>query len=330
MTEFTKIALDVFGGDNAPDVCLEGAELALCERDDIYLYMLGYSDTLSEFCASHDRCEMVKATEVIEMADHPTEAIRKKKDSTIVVGAKLLKEKTVDGFFSAGSTGACLAAATLITGRVKGVSRPAIASLLPAYEKPTLLLDVGANADCKPEYLAQFARMGTIYMQEFAGVEDPEVGLYNIGAEETKGNQIHIDFYNYLKENISNFKGNAEGKDVLFGKFDVVVTDGFTGNIALKTIEGTSAYMMKLLKEAMLSSIKSKIGALLMKSSLKQMKSKLDPDSVGGSQLLGVKGTVLIGHGSSNANAIKNGILTCADTVCRGIADKIEKSFSKE
>lgn len=330
MAEFTKIALDVFGGDNAPDVCLEGAELALRERDDIYLYMLGFGDKLSEFCASHDRCEMVKATEVIEMADHPTVAIRKKKDSTIVVGAKLLKEKTIDGFFSAGSTGACLAAATLITGRVKGVSRPAVASFLPGYAKPTLLLDVGANADCKPEYLAQFARMGSIYMQEFADVEVPEVGLYNIGAEETKGNQIHIDFYNYLKENVSNFKGNAEGKDVLFGKFDVVVTDGFTGNIALKTIEGTSAYMMKLLKEAMLSSTKSKIGALLMKSSLKQMKSKLDPDSVGGSQLLGVKGTVLIGHGSSNANAIKNGILTCADTVSRGIADKIEKSFSKE
>lgn len=330
MTDYIKIALDVFGGDNAPDVCLEGAELALSENSDIYLYMLGHGENLVDFCATHDRCEMVEATQVIDMADHPTEAIRKKKDSTIVKGAHLLKDKTVDGFFSAGSTGACLAAATLITGRIKGVSRPAVASLIPAYAKPTLLLDVGANADCKPEFLAQFARMGSIYMQDYAGVKSPEVALFNIGAEETKGNQIHIDFYNHLKENVPNFVGNAEGKDVLFGKYDVVVTDGFTGNIALKSIEGTSAYMMKLLKEAMLSSTKSKMGALLMKSALKDMKSKLDPDSVGGSQLLGVKGTVLIGHGSSNANAIKNGILTCADTVSRGIALKIEKSFSKE
>ncbi len=322
-----RIALDLFGGDNAPDVCIEGAKLALEQDDNIEIVALGKKAALVKLGDQDNRVRCVCCSEVIEMSDHPVDSIRKKKDSSIVVGAKLVKEGSADGFFSAGSTGACLAAATLITGRIKGVKRPAIGALLPGYKHPVMLIDVGANADCRPEMLVQFAKMGSAYMTEMIGVKDPQVGLLNIGEEETKGNALCVETFTTLKKSINSFAGNCEGSDILSGDFDVVVCDGFSGNVALKTIEGTGKYMMNIFKDAFMSSGKTKFAALLMKPSLKELKSKLDSEAQGGSPLLGVKGAFVIGHGSSGARGIKNGILETAKTVRADVVSTIARSL---
>ena len=323
-----KIALDVFGGDSVPDVCLQGALMAVEQDFNLEILAVGKPEAVDNLASQHERITSVHASEVIEMGDHPVDSIRAKKDSSIVIGAKLVKTGEADGFFSAGSTGACLAAATLIAGRIKGVKRPAIGAVLPAAKHPVLLIDVGANADCRPEMLVQFAKMGTAYASNMMGLERPQVGLLNIGSEETKGNSLAIDTFGALSANISNFKGNCEGSDIMTGDFDVIVCDGFSGNVALKSIEGTGKYMLKVLKSAFLSSTSSKIAALLMKSQLKEMKSKLDSESQGGSPLLGVKGAFVIGHGSSGPRGIKNGILEAAKTVRADVAGCITQAIS--
>jgi len=249
--------------------------------------------------------------------------VRKKKDSSIVVGCRLVKEGEAQGFFSAGSTGACLAAGTLVMGRIKGIARPALATLLPSPVKPVVLCDVGANADCKPEYLVQFAEMASIYANKILGIAEPRVGLLNIGEEEEKGSQFAQEAHQLLKEKVPNFAGNAEGRDVLGGEFDVIVCDGFTGNVCLKTIEGTAKMLFKQIKGIMMSSFKTKIGALMLKDGLKGLAASVDPDEAGGAPLLGVKGACIVGHGSSGARAIKNGVLASARYVRSGMTEEI-------
>ena len=296
-------------------VVLRGALQALEADPDLRLTLVGPAEEVEPFAAVHDRATAQVATEVIEMGEHPAGAVRAKKDSSIVVGCRLVKEGAADGFFSAGSTGACLAAATLVVGRIKGVKRPALGQVIPAWARPTLLIDVGANADCKPEYLVQFAQMGEVYMNAIMGVERPKVGLLNIGEEDTKGDLFAQEAHRLLSETVPAFAGNCEGGDLMAGDFDVVVTDGFTGNVCLKTIEGTAKTLMRNLKAALMSTALSKVGALLVKGPLGALKEKMSPDTYGGTPLLGVKGAVIVGHGSSNETAVKNGIAVAAATV---------------
>jgi glycerol-3-phosphate acyltransferase PlsX len=326
--EFTKIAVDVFGGDNAPDVVLKGCELALKELPNIELHLCGKADVVDSFASSHPRCVSHHATEVIEMGEHPASAVRAKKDSSIVVGCRLVKEKTCGGFFSAGSTGACLAAATLVIGRVKGVKRPALGIILPTYNKPTLFLDVGANAEVKSSNLLQFAQMGGAYAKAVMGVKSPKIGLLNIGEEDTKGTPLIQEAHLLMNKNLSSFAGNCEPSRLMMGDFDVVVTDGFTGNIALKTIEGSASLIFKYLKDALLANPKSKIGAALVKPELSKLKTKLNPDVFGGSPLIGVAGVCVIGHGSSNDQAIKNGIKVTAQTIQANLPQTLAKAVS--
>ena len=327
--EKVTIAVDALGGDNAPSVVLEGVEQALAADADLDVILCGPADVVEPFAKTHERCVARATTQEITMGEHPANAVRKKKDSSIVVGCRLVKEGQAVGFFSAGSTGACLAAATLVMGRIRGISRPALATVIPVPDAPVVLCDVGANADCKPEYLVQFAQMASVYAEKVIGIKDPKVGLLNIGEEETKGSMFAQETHALLKEKVANFIGNAEGRDVTAGTFDVIVTDGFTGNVALKTLEGTAKMLFGQLKGVMMTNLATKLGALAMKGGLKDLKSKVDPDVFGGAPLLGVKGACIVGHGSSNARAIKNGVLTTA-TIARAHVSEIIAQTQEE
>ena len=330
MPETITIAVDALGGDFGPSVVLHGVEAALAEQPDICVLLCGPEDVVVPFAQCHERCEAVPCTQEIEMGEHPANAVRRKKDSSIVVGCRLVKEGKAQGFFSAGSTGACLAAGTLVAGRIKGVSRPALGTVLPSPVKPVVMCDVGANADCKPEYLLQFAKMATIYTRQILGVENPSVGLLNIGSEETKGSQFAQETHRLLAEQLPNFKGNCEGCDVLTGEFDIVVTDGFTGNVCLKTIEGTAKMLFGELKGVFKRNALTGLAALAVKGGLSQLKQSVSADTYGGAPLLGVKGACLVGHGSSNETAIKNGVLMAAKIVRTGVSELIAESIGSE
>lgn len=325
-----KIVVDALGGDDAPDVVLEGVAQAVRQDPSITVILTGPEDRIVPFAATRENVVAHPTTEFIAMGEHPAEAVRKKKDSSIVVGCQLVKDGVAKGFFSAGSTGACMAAATLVIGRIKGVKRPAIASVLPSPVANVVFTDMGANADCKPDYLVQFALMGRVYAQIALGIDDPSVGLLNIGEEETKGSEFAQECHRLMKQRVPNFQGNAEGGNLALGGFDVVVTDGFTGNVALKLYEGVGKALLTGLKEAIYSTTKSKIGGFLIKDALAGFKEKLSADKYGGAQLLGCKGVCLIGHGSSNAQAICSGVLATADAVRQDMPAKLEAALSKE
>ena len=326
MAEKTTISVDALGGDNAPDVVLEGVAQALAVDEGLSVILCGPDEVVSPFAAAHERCVAQPTTEAISMGEHPAQAVRKKKDSSIVVGCRLVKEGAAQGFFSAGSTGACLAAATLVMGRAKGIARPALATVIPSPVRPVVMCDVGANADCKPEYLVQFARMGTVYAQKMLGIEDPRAALLNIGEEEEKGSKLAQEAHKLMREKLPNFAGNAEGGDVLAATYDVFVCDGFTGNVCLKTIEGTSKVLFKTLKGIMYSSVATKLGALALKGGLKDLMVQVSPDTYGGAPLLGVNGACIVGHGSSNALAVRNGILTTARSVREHVSEIIAQT----
>ena len=328
MPEKVTIAVDALGGDNAPGVVLDGVEQALAADEDLTVILCGPDEVVSPFAAAHDRCVAQATTEAISMGEHPAHAVRKKKDSSIVVGCRLVKEEAAQGFFSAGSTGACLAAATLVMGRAKGIARPALATVIPSPVRPVVMCDVGANADCKPEYLVQFGRMGSVYAQKMLGIEQPRAALLNIGEEEEKGSQFAQEAHKLMREKLPNFAGNAEGGDVLAANFDVFVCDGFTGNVCLKTIEGTSKVLFKTLKDIMMKSAVTKLGALALKGGLADLKRQVSADTYGGAPLLGVKGACIVGHGSSNATAVKNGVLTSAQLVREHVSELIAQTAS--
>lgn len=328
MPEKVTIAVDALGGDNAPGVVLDGVEQALAADEDLTVILCGPNEVVSPFAAAHDRCVAQATTEAISMGEHPAQAVRKKKDSSIVVGCRLVKEEAAQGFFSAGSTGACLAAATLVMGRAKGIARPALATVIPSPVRPVVMCDVGANADCKPKYLVQFGRMGSVYAQKMLGIEQPRAALLNIGEEEEKGSQFAQEAHKLMREKLPNFAGNAEGGDVLAANFDVFVCDGFTGNVCLKTIEGTSKVLFKTLKDIMMKSAVTKLGALALKGGLADLKRQVSADTYGGAPLLGVKGACIVGHGSSNATAVKNGVLTSAQLVREHVSELIAQTAS--
>lgn len=328
--EKITIALDAMGGDNAPQVVLEGCEMALKEYPRLNIILCGTEEVVVPFCETHDRCEPCVCTEVIAMDDHPVQAVRSKTDSSMVRGAQLVKNGVAQGFFSAGSTGATMAVGTLIIGRIKGVQRPGLCTVLPSPVKPVVLCDVGANADCKPAYLVQFAKMASLYMEKVMRVPNPGVHLLNIGEEEVKGSSFAIECHQLLKEKVSNFKGNCEGRDLLTGDCDVVVTDGFTGNVALKTIEGVGDVLFSALKETFMSSFKGKMGALLLKDGMKDIKDKVSADTYGAAPILGVKAPCMVGHGSIKPQGVMSGIGTTIATIESGVAGLIAEAIAAE
>lgn len=315
MAEKVVIAVDVLGGDAGAQVVLPGIEAALSADANLEIIACGPAEVVEPFAAKHDRVRAQVTTEEIAMDEHPAQAVRKKKDSSLVVGCRMVKEGQAQGFFSAGSTGACLTAATLVVGRIKGVARPALCTIIPSPVKPVVMCDVGANADCKANYLVQFGQMASTYAEQVMGIASPKVALLNIGEEDTKGNKLCQEAFPLLKEQVPHFIGNAEGCDILQGEADVYVTDGFTGNVCIKTFEGVSKVLFGAIKDVMKANALTKLGALTMMGGLKNLKDLVSPDTYGGAPILGVKGACLVGHGSSNETAIKNGILTTAKTV---------------
>ena len=329
MSQKVTIAVDAMGGDHAPDVVLEGVAAALAADADI----LG--GAVRPEGRRRAVCRVARA--LPRAGDHAghrhgrAPRPSRSQEEGLVAGGGLPpgEEGAAQGFFSAGSTGACLAAGTLVMGRIKGVSRPCLATVVPSPVRPIIMCDVGANADCKPDYLVQFAQMGSVYAQKIFGYEKPSVALLNIGEEDTKGSQFAQDAHQLLRRRVPNFVGNCEGRDVLAATYDVVVTDGFTGNVCLKTIEGAAKVLFGAVKDAMMSSTKAKIGALCVKDSLRGLKDVASPDTYGGAPLLGVHGACIVGHGSSNATAIKNGVLTTARVVRQGVSEIIEHMVAK-
>ena len=308
-----KIALDAMGGDNAPIETIKGAVMALEEIEGLELVLVGKKEIVEEELGKHKvdrkRVEIVDARETILMTDEPVSAVKTKKDSSMNRTLELVKEGKVDASVSAGNTGALIAASQLKLKRIKGVLRPAIATMFPNKKGNMLMLDVGATADCKPEYLNQYAMMGSKYVELLMRKKNPTVGLLNIGTEEGKGNEITREAHELLKNNKRiNFKGNIESTDMLNGETDVVVTDGFTGNMVLKTSEGIAKFMLSSVKEEINKSFIAKLGALILKPSLKHIVTKMDSSEYGGAIFLGLNGLSIKAHGNSDATAIKNAI----------------------
>lgn len=307
-----RIVIDGMGGDNAPKSNVEGVVNAIKEYG-VDLIITGDKDILEKEFSKYDfdrnKLEIVHTTEIIENEDKPVKAIRSKKDSSMVVALRLVKEGKADAIVSAGSTGALLAGGLFIVGRIKGIDRPCLCPAIPNVNKGmTIIADGGANADCKTRNLVDFAAMSNIYAKKVLCINNPKIGLANIGSEEGKGNDLVKKAYEELKNIDINFIGNIEARDVINDCTDIIVCDGFTGNILLKSTEGVAMSVMKLIKETLLSSTKGKIGAMLIKDDLKKLKSYMDYSEYGGAPLLGVNGGVIKAHGSSNSTAIKNAI----------------------
>lgn len=325
-----RVVVDAMGGDNAPEAILDGVAQALAADPALVVLLTGPADVVDGFARTHERCESRPTTEVIGMDEHPAQAVRSKKDSSIVVGCRLVRDGEASAFFSAGSTGGCMAAATLVMGRIKGVARPAIATVIPTAGPPVVLLDVGANADCKPENLAQFAAMGSAYAQTVLGVSVPRVALLNIGEEPTKGSQLAQDAYQLMEASMPSFLGNVEGRDIPAGVADVIVTDGFTGNVALKLMEGVSKHLFAQIKVAMTSNALRTAAAAILRPALSGLKDRLDPDTYGGAPLLGVNGICIIGHGSSGAKAVASAIRVAAQAARGGLTEQIAEALGAE
>lgn len=309
-----KIAIDGMGGDNAPAAVIDGAIQALKEYENIELYITGPKEVINSELAKYtypkDKVNVIDAKEVISPNEHPVMALRRKKDASIVKALNLVKEGTCDGIISGGSTGAFLAGCTLIVGRIKGVERPALAPIMPGRRGNFMIVDVGANVDCKPAFLVQFAKMGKIYYQKVFDVENPSIGLINIGEEEEKGNELTKSTFKLLKEETSlNFKGNIEPREISTGDINILVSDGFVGNTALKMYEGSASSILGIVKDEVLkSSFISKLGIVLLKPVLKNIMKKFDYKEYGGAPFLGVDGICIKAHGSSDAKAFKNSI----------------------
>lgn len=324
------VAVDAMGGDLAPLETVKGCVLAL-EDKNIKLAIVGKQSEidaeLSKYSYDKTRISVINASEVIQNDDTPTAAIKEKKDSSMVVGLNMLKNGEAGAFVSAGNTGALLTGATVIVGRIKGVKRPALATIFPNTKGYTFLIDVGANVDAKPEYLVQFAQMGSVYMENVMNVKNPRVGLINIGAEKGKGNELTKEAYALLENAGVNFVGNVEAREIPLGEVDVAVCDAFVGNVVLKYSEGLSKGILSMLKEELMATTVSKIGALLSKGAYERLKKRFDYREVGGAPFLGVNGLVVKAHGSSDAKAFKNAIKQCSYFIEKDIAKKIEEKM---
>ncbi|WP_286923847.1 MULTISPECIES: phosphate acyltransferase PlsX [Lysinibacillus] len=304
-----KLALDGMGGDNAPKSVVEGALLALEQIPNLEIQLYGQQEKLEPFLKIHDRLTVIHCEEIVEGTDDPARAVRRKKDSSMAKIMDAVEIGKADACLSAGNTGALMAGGLFKVGRIEGIARPALATTLPTLDgKGFLMLDLGANADARPEHLLQYAIMGDIYAKKVGGLQKPRIGLLNIGTEDKKGNELTKAAFELLKEADLNFIGNVEARDLLEGVADVVVTDGFTGNMVLKSIEGTAGALFSMLKEAFMSSTKTKISAALMKNNLRDLKNKMDYTEYGGAALFGLQAPVIKAHGSSNAKAIYSAI----------------------
>lgn len=330
MEEMTKVAVDAMGGDNAPSEIVKGVVEAVTENSKIKVYLTGRQDDIKrelvQYTYNREQIEIINATEVIETAEPPVMAIRKKKDSSIVVALNLVKNGVCDAFVSAGSSGAVLVGGQLIVGRIKGIERPPLAPLIPTETGCSLLIDCGANVDARPSHLVQFAKMGSVYMESVMGVTNPKVAIVNIGAEEEKGNALVKETFPLLKNCPEiNFIGSIEARDIPTGYADVIVCEAFAGNIILKLYEGVGATLIKKVKTGMMTSLRSKIGALLVKPALKKTLKGFSLEEYGGAPLLGLNGLVVKTHGSSKAVEIKNSILQCVTFKEQKINEKIQE-----
>jgi glycerol-3-phosphate acyltransferase PlsX len=329
-----RISVDAMGGDQAPAVVVEGAVQAA--RDfGLEIILVGQRGAVQAELDKYDRTglslTLMNASEVLEMHEHPAAAVRAKKDCSMVVGMDLVKRREADAFYTAGNSGGALAAALFRLGRIRGIQRPAISTVFPSQTPQgyCFLLDIGANADCKPEYLLQFAIMGSIYAERVLSIPNPRVAIVSNGEEEGKGNQLVQDTVPLLQAGSFNFVGNAEGKDISWGLADVIVTDGFTGNVIIKLAEGVAKYLLDLLKEEIMGRQVSKVGAMLAKPAFDEVKRRLDYREYGGAPLLGIDGVVIIGHGRSDALAIRNGIRLAAQMVENGVVEAIKQGLAR-
>lgn len=329
------IAIDAFGSDNAPSPEVEGAIIAIKEELCDKIYLVGKQDILAnqleKYFYKKNKIEIVHASEVITMHDSPSRVVRQKKDSSLVKAIQLHRDGIVDGVVSAGNTGAVMAASLFGYGRIKNILRPAIATAFPTQSHPEIILDVGANVECSPENLVQYAILGSIYFKFFFETENPRVALLNIGEEETKGNELVKNTYRKLKENQDiNFVGNIEGKDLLKGIVDVVVCDGFVGNVMLKTVEGVAYSMMSILKSEMKKDWIAKLGALLSFPAYTYLKKKIDHSEYGGALLAGLNGISVVSHGRSNAKAIKNAVGLASHLARSGFVQHTKEYFEEK
>lgn len=329
-----KVAVDAMGGDYAPAEMVAGAVEAVKDRKDIQVTLVGQEEVirseLNKFTFDQDQIQVVNAREVIATEEPPVNAIRKKKDSSIVVGMNMVRNQEADAFVSAGSSGAILVGGQVIVGRIKGVERPPLAPLIPTAKGVSLLIDCGANVDARPSHLVQFAQMGSIYMEHVVGISNPTVAIVNIGAEEEKGNALVKETFPLLKQCPGiNFIGSIEAREIPHGGADVVVCEAFVGNVILKLYEGVGSTLLSKVKEGMLSSLRSKIGALLVKPALKETLKSFDASKYGGAPLLGLKGLVVKTHGNSKRNEVRNSILQCVTFKEQAINEKIRDSLTE-
>jgi glycerol-3-phosphate acyltransferase PlsX len=310
-----RVAVDALGGDKAPDEVILGALDAAADGIEIVLYGPAGLDTRG--------LALVETTEEIEMADKPAEAVRAKPDSSLVAAVRGVAAGNADAVVSAGNTGAMLAAGLIHLRRLPGVMRPAIAVPIPARDGPSVLIDAGANADARPEHLLQFAHMGSVFSRELLGVANPEVRLLSIGEEDEKGNALVLEAHELLRDSGLNFAGNVESRDLLRGAADVVVTDGFTGNIALKLLEGTIKDLLEELRKEITATATGRLGGLLIRPAARRLRTRLDPDTYGGAYLLGLRGLAVIAHGNSGRRAMANAIRLAARGVENGVVDRL-------
>lgn len=333
MQETVKVAVDAMGGDNAPGEIVKGAVEAVNEKPGIKVILVGKEEKVKEELAKHtykeEQIEVVNAEEVIETAEPPVMAIRQKKDSSIVVAMNLVKKGEADAFVSAGSSGAILVGGQLLVGRIKGVERPPLAPLIPTTKGVSLLIDCGANVDARPSHLVQFAKIGSIYMENVVGIKNPKVAIVNIGAEEEKGNMLVKETFPLLKNCPDiNFIGSIEAREIPNGQADVIVCEAFVGNVILKLYEGVGAALLGKVKQGMMVTLRSKIGALLVKPALKETLKSFDASQYGGAPLLGLNGLVVKTHGSSKANEVRNSIIQCIAFKEQKINEKIMQNIA--
>lgn len=333
MADYVKVALDAMGGDNAPVEIIKGGVDAINENDKVKVFFVGQEEVIKKELAKYtynaEQAEVVNATAIIETAEPPVMAIRKKKDSSIVKAMNMVREGVCDAYVSAGSTGATLVGGQVIVGRLKGIERPALAPLIPTETGVSLLIDCGANVDAKPSHLVQYAKIGSVYMENIMGIKNPRVGIVNNGAEEEKGNALVKETFPLLKNCPEiNFVGSVEARDIPKGVVDVIVCEAFVGNVVLKLYEGVGATLIKKVKAGMMTSLRSKIGAFLVKPALKETLKSFDLEQYGGAPMLGLNGLVVKTHGSSKAVEVKNSIMQCVTFSEQNINDKIEDIIS--
>lgn len=333
MADIVNVAVDAMGGDNAPAEIIKGAVQAVKECDGVKVYLTGQKEIiekeLQQYTYNDAMIEIVDAQEIIDTSEPPVMAIRKKKDSSLVKALHLVKDNVCNGYVSAGSTGATLVGGQVIIGRIKGVERPPLAPLIPTQKGSSLLIDCGANVDARPSHLVQFAKIGSVYMENIMGIKNPKVAIVNIGAEEDKGNALVKETFPLLKVCPEiNFIGSIEAREIPTGKADVIVCEAFVGNVILKLYEGVGSTLISMVKQGMMANLRSKIGAIMVKPALKETLKAFDLAQYGGAPLLGLNGLVIKTHGSSKAGEIKNSILQCVQFTKQDINAKIKEKIT--